>query len=264
MRTRDLAAHEHRNLIEAIALAASIAPGGFVRRVDGVAAIHSGIPVRLFNEVLVEDRRASDAALADAVELLRRHRARFVVNLRRGPDDARRPLMAELGLVSASPDPWMPGMGLHPISPADPAAPGPDGHRIEVVRDAAGVEAHIEVVSAGFGMPPDLVRPVLGPALLEQPAATLYVGRVDGRAVTSGLGVRSGRVIGVYDIATVPDARRRGYGAAMTARVVADGVATGCDVAVLQASDMGELIYRRMGFRTVVEYTGYIDPEAEA
>ena len=48
----------------------------------------------------------------------------------------------------------------------------------------------------------------------------------------------------------------------MTRRVVADGVAAGCDVAVLQSSDMGFSIYERLGFRTVVEYMGYVEPVA--
>jgi hypothetical protein len=46
----------------------------------------------------------------------------------------------------------------------------------------------------------------------------------------------------------------------MTARVVADGVVAGCDVAALQASEMGRPIYERLGFRTVVRYAAYVEP----
>ncbi len=52
--------------------------------------------------------------------------------------------------------------------------------------------------------------------------------------------------------------------AAMTARVAADGVAAGCDVAILQASDMGRPVYERMGYRRVVQYMGYVEPESSA
>ena len=77
--------------------------------------------------------------------------------------------------------------------------------------------------------------------------------------VVSGLRWQTGRTVGVYSIATVGAARRRGYGAAMTARIVADGVAAGCDVAILQASEMGRPIYERLGFRTVVHYRSYTE-----
>jgi GNAT superfamily N-acetyltransferase len=88
--------------------------------------------------------------------------------------------------------------------------------------------------------------------VLDRPGCAVYVGYADGEAVVSGLGWRTGRTIGVYSIATIESARRRGYGAAMTARVMADGVAAGRDVAALQASELGRPIYERLGFRTVV------------
>jgi predicted acetyltransferase len=88
----------------------------------------------------------------------------------------------------------------------------------------------------------------------------IYVGYQDGEPVVSGLGWRTGRTIGVYSIATIESARRRGFGAAMTVRIMADGVAAGCDVAVLQASELGRPIYERLGFRTVVTYWAYGDP----
>ena len=46
---------------------------------------------------------------------------------------------------------------------------------------------------------------------------------------------------------------------------VASFAADGCDVAILQSSEMGRPIYERLGYRTVVEYDGWIDPaEAKA
>jgi GNAT superfamily N-acetyltransferase len=90
----------------------------------------------------------------------------------------------------------------------------------------------------------------------------VYAGYADGEPVSSGLGIRIGRTIGVYNIATVERARRRGYGAAMTSRVVADGAAAGCDVAILQASPMGLPVYERLGFRTVLEYNGWVEPSS--
>jgi hypothetical protein len=46
----------------------------------------------------------------------------------------------------------------------------------------------------------------------------------------------------------------------MTKRVMADGAAAGCNVAVLQSSDIGFKVYERLGYRTVIEYPGYAEP----
>jgi ribosomal protein S18 acetylase RimI-like enzyme len=64
-------------------------------------------------------------------------------------------------------------------------------------------------------------------------------------------------VSGVYNIATHPAARGRGVGTAVTAAAVEAGRSWGCDRVVLQASPMGESLYRKMGFRTVVTYRSW-------
>jgi recombinational DNA repair protein RecT len=48
----------------------------------------------------------------------------------------------------------------------------------------------------------------------------------------------------------------------MTARIAADGATAGCVVAILQASQMGLPVYEQLGYRTVVDYVGYVDPPA--
>jgi GNAT superfamily N-acetyltransferase len=254
-----LSSLEHRNLVETFALIGAEVPGALVRRAGGVALVATGQPFRLFNQVLVEDAEATEAAIADAVAATRARGDRFVVNLRTVEDDRFLGIVQRLGLSPLSPRPWMPGMALHPLP--GPVVPTAGGYEIRPVADAAGLEDHVRTVTEGFEMPEPVVRSIVSPASAARPEVTFYVGYADGRPVSSGLGVRTGRTIGVYNIATVPAARKRGYGAAMTARIAADGAAAGCDVAILQASEMGRPIYERLGYRTVVEYMGYIDPE---
>jgi hypothetical protein len=209
--------------------------------------------------VLISGEEATEAALRSAIEDVRARTPAWVANLRDGLDDRFLPVMAALGLVPISAEPWMPGMAMWPL-PATQVAPVPGEHEIRKVSDAAGLADHVAAAVEGFGMPREWLLELMGEAILDDPAISIYVGYTEGRPVTTGLGAITGRTIGVYNISTVPEARQRGYGAAMTMRVVDDGVAAGCDVAILQASEMGKPIYERLGFRTVVEYLGYADP----
>ena len=258
MDTSTLAALEHENMVVAITLAGSNVDGALIQRVGGVALVSTRLAALLFNQVIVEGGETTSAALAGAVDVMRERGGRFVVNLRVGADDRFIGLMGELGLVPMSEHPWMPGMALHPL-PDDQPPVAPPGHEIRQVTDAAGLEVHIRTGSVGFEMEEGILRAVMTPDLIGRDGAAVYVGYADGEPVTTGFGLRSGRTIGVYNIATLAPARGRGYGAAMTRRVAADGAAAGCDVAILQASEMGFPVYERLGYRTVVEYMGYVE-----
>jgi ribosomal protein S18 acetylase RimI-like enzyme len=255
----DLARLEHRNMIETLVMTGGQAQGARILRADGVALIATGLPLRLFNQVLVEDDGARPEAIARAVSVTRERDDPFVVNLRVGADDRYRPLMAGLGLVPLSVAPWMPGMAMHPLPKPGTRQPA-SGHEIRRATDASGLTDHIQTAAAGFGMPVAWVEAVMGETLLARSDAAVYVGYSDGVPVTSGLGVRTGRTIGIYNIATVESARRQGHGAAMTMRIIDDGAADGVDVAILQSSDMGFRMYQGIGFHTVVEYSGFVDP----
>jgi GNAT superfamily N-acetyltransferase len=254
-----LAALEHENMVEAMTGVAVAVAGARVRRSGGVAFFATGLPIRLFNQVIVEDETATNDGIVEAVGAMRARKAHFVVSLRRGTDARYVPLMADLGLELPAGHGPLPGMALDPLPAGGPSVVV--GHDVHLVADATGMEDHIVTAAAGFGMPEDMIRALLGPDLWRQDGRFVYVGYADGRPVTTGLGVRTGNTIGVYNIATVESARKRGYGAAMTERIAADGAAAGCRVAILQASAMGLPIYERLGYRTVVEYDGFVEPE---
>ena len=67
------------------------------------------------------------------------------------------------------------------------------------------------------------------------------------------LNVTTGRlgVAGIYDMGVADDERRRGIGRALTVAALRLGRAGGCAIATLNATPEGELLYRRLGFRSV-------------
>jgi GNAT superfamily N-acetyltransferase len=255
----DLVALEHENWIAYVTGVVSCTSRAKVTRAGGVVTVLTGLPMDWFNQVLIEREEATPAGILAAVAMARERGDHFVVRLREGIDDRFIPTLTQAGLAPTG-ETSTPGMVAFPIDPdaiARHAAPELEIHR---VTDAAGIDEHHQVVTAGFGSDPAVALGTACPNLLDRPECVVYVGYADGAPVVSGMGWRTGRTIGVYSIATIASARRRGYGAAMTARVVADGVVAGCDVAALQASEMGRPIYERLGFRIVVRYAAYVDP----
>jgi len=116
---------------------------------------------------------------------------------------------------------------------------------IEQVADAEALH-DFEIASAlGFGTEPQPAATWHAPAILDDPRFTILRGRVDGRTVATSMSYRNAGVLGVYGVATLPEARRRGYAAAMTwAAVAADPSIP----AVLQPSEMAVSLYARLGF----------------
>jgi GNAT superfamily N-acetyltransferase len=79
-----------------------------------------------------------------------------------------------------------------------------------------------------------------------------FVGYLGDEPVTCAASYTSEREVGVYMVATLPHARGKGYGGAVTAAAVASAP----DLpATLQASDDGQPVYARLGFQTVTPFT---------
>lgn len=57
---------------------------------------------------------------------------------------------------------------------------------------------------------------------------------------------------------TIPEARGKGYGEALSAAAAEDGFSRGCTVSSLQASPMGFPVYHRMGYRHVFDYQRWV------
>lgn len=79
----------------------------------------------------------------------------------------------------------------------------------------------------------------------------LYVGYLDGQPVATSILFNSAGVAGIYGIGTVPHARNKGIGGAITLRPLLDARQQGYHFAVLFASHMGYPVYKRLGFREV-------------
>jgi len=143
-----------------------------------------------------------------------------------------------------------------------------DARRLEAAQKVSGLvirelapreaELHARVAALGFEVPSEMFLQLMTPPLLAAPGVRCYVGEVDGRPVTTGLGVTLGSRVGIFNIATLPEHRRRGYAAAITARAVKDGLDAGATWSFLQSSELGYKVYERLGFRTMEAWPCWI------
>ena len=127
--------------------------------------------------------------------------------------------------------------------------PLPRGVELLEVDVREETEPFLTTLLEAFGMPPELhehwatVLRAVDSAALVNVLATL-----DGRPVATGTGWLTGSTLGLYNIATLPDARGRGIGRAVTARLMDLGAERGSAEAVLHASEEGRPVYERLGF----------------
>jgi GNAT superfamily N-acetyltransferase len=82
--------------------------------------------------------------------------------------------------------------------------------------------------------------------------------REGGRPLAGAVSFERGDTAGIYLVATHPAARRRGLGARVMHCLHADAFARGRSVAVLQASDMGHDLYRRLGYRDLGGWPNWV------
>lgn len=140
--------------------------------------------------------------------------------------------------------------------------PVPDGLRIEIVGKPEMIRQHIRILNlppviegAFYDLYADLALRrgypwyrLLG-FLDQEPVAVSEVYMADG-------------VAGIYGVATLPWARRRGIGSAMIGAAMAVARQSGCHTAVLDAAEAALGLYRRLGFRDCCSLSNYLWTEA--
>jgi ribosomal protein S18 acetylase RimI-like enzyme len=125
---------------------------------------------------------------------------------------------------------------------------------LEIVRVTTAQEVEeLEAVSVrGFGNEDDTIEPgtIHPPTILDEPRMVLWLGKVEGKPVGAAMSYRTDKAVGIFGVATIASARRRGYGGALTraAMLVESGLPS-----VLAPSPEGEGVYRRLGFEHVGE-----------
>jgi GNAT superfamily N-acetyltransferase len=142
------------------------------------------------------------------------------------------------------------------LRPAGGAAPPiPSELRIEEVRDEGGLRAFEVAIVRGFEMREvEELGPgtAFGTGILTDGRMRLWVGWEGDRPVSAAASFVAAGVNDVTLVATMPEARGRGYGAALTWRAT---LADPALPALLIASTEGRTVYERIGYMALFRFT---------
>jgi len=225
---------------------AVVPEASFDRREGHSRLLYPSVPLALFNGVLVESEPCT--RVIESLREVETINASCGVQLREGRHEEVEAEVARHGLTTRT---AMPGMVVAPDELVDAQV---DELTIAQATDEAALAEAARVAATGFGSPVEAIEPLYTSSVLSLDGFTVYVGRVAGEAVTTGMVYRLGGEVAVFSVATPPEHRRRGYGGAISTHAARMGFEAGADLAWLQTSELGERVYRRLGFRHVVSH----------
>jgi GNAT superfamily N-acetyltransferase len=116
-------------------------------------------------------------------------------------------------------------------------------------------ESWVQCLAEGYGLPLEVAE-LFPPCVSDE---IRFFGVLhDGRIVSTSLVVMTEGVAGIYAVATLEEERKKGLGAHVTAEAVRFAGKAGYEVGVLQATDMGQPVYERLGFHHCSDLHMYI------
>ncbi len=81
-----------------------------------------------------------------------------------------------------------------------------------------------------------------------------WLATMNGAPIGKGFTYRTDNIVGLYGVATRPEARGKGIGSALCARALRDSCADGVDLLVLHSTKMAHALYAGFGFRDVAPF----------
>lgn len=236
---------------------------GETRPMNGALAIYSGLDYGVFNIALLEGHppdgiEGFNGRLAQCASYFAPRTMRWSFWLCEDSLDAatRRRARAVLMDRDLRPISQAPGMLAEALAP--PVRPLP---KIEClpVADRATRQAFGALTAVSFDIPVGIAKTVYEPERAWFGDYRGFVGLVGGKAVGIVAIVATADALGVYSLSTLPECRRLGYGEALLrAAVAVEQQRTGIRRVVLQSTDAGYSLYRRLGFNEVAKFSVYL------
>jgi ribosomal protein S18 acetylase RimI-like enzyme len=251
------------NLRAAMRFFGEASGSGEVQTLDGAVAIFSGLDYGVFNIALLTRRIHGntvdlESRLAELARYFKERTLRWSFWLCEDMLDVaarrrERQTFTSFGMRAIS---HPPGMCAPALLPPVQRLPVLEMRRVS---DAPTRAAFAELTSVAFEIPYMIAHTVYSRAEAWNGTYEGFVGLVDGKAVSIVAIVAAAGAMGVYSLATLPEFRRQGYGEALLRDAVADVQRrTGLTRLVLQSTEAGYKLYKRMGFHDATKFTVYL------
>lgn len=253
----------HLNLVESSRQLFELDPGAEIEAGDGwlFAAGRSSHPVISNAAFRIDDQLDPAELIARAREFFAVRGRGFAIWARTGTEEDRE-LIAQAEQAGFKGVYEMPEMVLDQRPEPAVAPAGVELRQVASRRDADDYWQVAVAAYASNGFPPEVFAFYENDDGLRGDNVVAFLAHLDGKPAGIAMTIVSHDIAGIYWVGCTEKARRRGLGRTMTASAVSAGLDIGATTASLQASPMGEGLYRQMGFETLFNYRLLLHPAA--
>lgn len=134
----------------------------------------------------------------------------------------------------------------------------PSPLEIERIESVRRLSVWASTSAQGFEMPSRSFDCFVNEETLRMPGMAYFLGKLNGKPVSTSASYVSDGIAGVYFIASIKAARGHGYGEALVAACAREGFSAGCEIASLQCGPWGYPWYSAMGFHPLFYYERWV------
>ena len=134
-----------------------------------------------------------------------------------------------------------------------------EGLEVRVATDEESLKTWSNIFVHGYDLPPDWEQLVLDTWRkygLDFPIRN-YLGYLNGKPVATSCVFYGGGAAGIYSVSTLAEARGKGIGTALTLKPLQDAREMGYLIGILQSSEMGFNVYKKLGFRHLCQIENF-------
>ncbi|MBA1363169.1 GNAT family N-acetyltransferase [Burkholderia gladioli] len=221
----------------------------------GVQSFSTSIPISSINGVLSSTADVDLDELRNFAENFRGRGAPWSIQTRnKSQSISVESIARDKGLTNYYESPFMTKV----LGEADSIAPPFDNNIYRIgARDS---EIYRRTLAAGFEVSERFFEELSAPRFIDRETVAAYLMFENGVAVATAFGSLNNGYVGVFNVSTIPDYRGRGFGRAITQRVLRDGYLRGARAAFLHSSPSGFRVYESLGFVTKEMWQVYTVP----